>query len=78
MATLRQFNFEIDNFVKKLVPEEIVLFQKKIALEALRKLVKRTPVDTGRARGNWQVTSNSFPTEPLPGDGGSSRQVVSD
>jgi len=26
-----------------------------VALEALSRIVLRTPVDTGRARGNWQV-----------------------
>lgn len=30
-------------------------FQRRISLEALRRLVNRTPVDTGRARGGWQV-----------------------
>lgn len=31
----------------------------KIRLELLTRIVNRTPVDTGRARGNWQVTSGS-------------------
>lgn len=30
-------------------------FQKRIALEAMRRVVARTPVDTGRARGGWQM-----------------------
>lgn len=29
---------------------------RKLALEALRRVVLKTPVDTGRARGNWQTT----------------------
>ena len=29
------------------------------ALEAIRRLVLKTPVDTGRARGNWQVGEGS-------------------
>jgi hypothetical protein len=28
----------------------------KVALELLSRIVYKTPVDTGRARGNWQVT----------------------
>ena len=32
------------------------VIQKKIALQALSGVVNRTPVDTGRARGNWQTT----------------------
>lgn len=31
-------------------------FQRRIGFEALDLIVKRTPVDTGLARGNWQVT----------------------
>lgn len=34
------------------------LVTRKISLEALTALVLRTPVDTGRARGNWQVAVN--------------------
>lgn len=53
---LKQFNQEVDVFAKTLVPEKVILLQKKIVLEALKRLVMKTPVDTGRARGNWQVT----------------------
>lgn len=52
---LRQFNIEINNFCKK-VPGMVTEIQKKIVLESLRQIVLSTPVDTGRARGNWQVT----------------------
>lgn len=31
----------------------------KIAMQALRGIVMRTPVDTGRARSNWQVSLDS-------------------
>lgn len=31
--------------------------KRKIALTALDRVVKRTPVDTGRARGNWQTSA---------------------
>ena len=54
-SNLAQFNKELDDFAKK-VPEQLTLLQKKVVLEALRRLVMRTPVDTGRARANWQVT----------------------
>jgi hypothetical protein len=51
---LKQFNSEIDKFVKT-IPDMVTTLQKKIVLEALKRLVEKTPVDTGRARGNWQV-----------------------
>ena len=52
---LAQFNSEITQFARS-IPGKVTLLQKKIVLEALRRLVQKTPVDTGRARGNWQVT----------------------
>ncbi len=54
-SNLVEFNRELAQFAKS-VPEMATVMQKKIVLEALRRLVMRTPVDTGRARGNWQVT----------------------
>lgn len=52
---LDQFNKELDEFMED-IPKQVVQLQKKVVLEALRRIVLRTPVDTGRARGNWQVT----------------------
>jgi hypothetical protein len=46
---------EINQFGSKDVPELVKTVHQKITLEALTRLVQRTPVDTGRARGNWQV-----------------------
>jgi hypothetical protein len=54
-SNLAQFNREITDFAKS-IPDKTVVLHKKIVLEALRRLVEKTPVDTGRARGNWQVT----------------------
>lgn len=34
---------------------------RKIALELFRRVVMRTPVDTGRARGNWQSGTGTPP-----------------
>ena len=50
------FKRECDLFTKMLIPDEVVLFQKKMVLEALRRLTSKTPVDTGRAKGNWQTS----------------------
>lgn len=52
---LEQFNRDMTAFGKSL-PEKLKVFQKKVVFEALNRLVKKTPIDTGRARGNWQVT----------------------
>lgn len=55
IRNLREFNLELENFGKKVVPEAHLALQKKIALDLLRRIVFKTPVDTGRARGNWQT-----------------------
>ena len=55
-ADLRRFNRELQEFGKKLVPEELTKLVKAIAFEAFARIVFKTPVDTGRARGNWQIS----------------------
>ncbi len=57
--SLKRFQREVNSFAKKLVPEQLVALQTKITLEALRRIVLKTPVDTGRARGNWQTSVGS-------------------
>lgn len=41
---------------EKQVIKEWSRWYRTLALTALRRIVLRTPVDTGRARGNWQVS----------------------
>lgn len=56
---LNQFNRELTVFAKQTIPAENLKLQKRIALDLLRRIVFRTPVDTGRARGNWQVATGA-------------------
>lgn len=63
-GSLEQFNKEVDAFSKGLTQVQLTAFQKKIALEAIKRIVEKTPVDTGRARANWQVTIGN-PTEDV-------------
>lgn len=58
-TNVAQFNLALRRFTEELLPEQVVLFHKKLTLEALARVVRRTPVDTGRARGNWQATIGS-------------------
>ena len=55
--SLRQFNLELDRFIGKLVPQEALDIQQKVALDALRLVVKKSPVKTGRFRGNWHLST---------------------
>jgi len=41
-----------------------------LTLEAMRRLIKRTPVDTGRARGNWNVGIGAPNVSTKPEDHG--------
>ena len=59
---IRAFNQIIQDFATKDVPALVVAVQRRIVLDALPRLVDRTPVDTGNARGNWQVAIGERPT----------------
>lgn len=70
VTNLREFTAELNTFSRKLVPEQLLLFQKKVALELFKRIIFRTPVGNpdlwshppppgyvgGRARGNWQMS----------------------
>jgi len=43
--------------------EQLDLVSRKIALEAFRGVILKTPVKSGRARGNWQCTIGSPATD---------------
>jgi hypothetical protein len=47
------------NDVRRKIGDKVLVVQKKVALQCLEGIVNMTPVDTGRARGNWQVTIGS-------------------
>jgi len=46
------------------------------ALDIFSKVILRTPVDTGRLRGNWQCTSNSLASGEINGTGQQSLSKV--
>ena len=62
--TIRHFHGDIDKWINSVesgLNDCIEIFGGKVQ-EAL---VKGSPVDTGRFRGNWQVTANNPPTYAL-------------
>lgn len=56
IANADEFGAAVVSFARDFTPRQAALFHRRISLEALRKIVRRTPVDTGRARGNWQTS----------------------
>ncbi|WP_212525853.1 HK97 gp10 family phage protein [Actibacterium sp. MT2.3-13A] len=55
MNDAKSFALQIDKELADNL-DELRQVVRVIALEALRRIVNRTPVDTGRARGNWFVS----------------------
>lgn len=51
----RQFALECKQWAEKMVPEAHVAFVKKIVLEVFTRAMMKSPVDSGRFRGNWMV-----------------------
>ena len=56
-TNVKSFNAALTKATKK-IDGDIQKFIKKVCLETFRRFIMRTPVDTGRARGNWQVEIN--------------------
>lgn len=54
---------KMDKFVKE-SQIDLVKLCKKIALEVFVKVVEKTPVDTGLARGSWMIGINEIPDDP--------------
>jgi hypothetical protein len=58
-TNLQNFNSALSNAAEKIKKEDLVKFIRSVCLETFKRVVQRTPVDTGRARGNWQVEINA-------------------
>lgn len=54
---IRKFNLELDAFAKKLrvAPSTIA---KRVANDLFKRIVDKTPVDTGRAQASWTMALN--------------------
>jgi hypothetical protein len=51
-----QFALKLDQFAKDMVPDEAMKSFRKISLDLFGAVLYDTPVDTGRALGNWFTT----------------------
>jgi len=64
---IRRIQVRTDRVSREIIP----LYIRKVALDALARLIEKTPVDEGRARGNWQLAIGTIPRgeiRPLTGD----------
>lgn len=57
--TAREFILDLEKAFQDEVERPVLLIAKKLAMEALRRVVLKSPVDTGQFRGNWNVAHGS-------------------
>lgn len=77
---LGSFSMDLSRFCKK-YDTDIKLVIRKISFEAFKRIVLRTPVDTGRARANWGVKVGSpttFAIESFDKSGTATLKTASD
>jgi len=70
MIDIEAFNLDLARETEGLCEREATTLQRVISLDALRRVIDKTPVDTGRAAGNWQLGIASPATSPLEAFGG--------
>ena len=58
------FSADIQKFIDK-AKGNADLVVRKVALDLFRKVIVKSPVDTGRFKGNWQVAIGSIPAGTL-------------
>ena len=68
-TSVEKFNAAVGKFAKDLPVQILVPFQKRIVFAVLNGVVLKTPVLTGRARGNWQVTIGTPATGEIDVEG---------
>ena len=60
-SSVKQFSSALEKAAENIIPSMLVELQTQLVLDLLRRVVLKTPVDTGRARGNWQVGIGEIP-----------------
>ncbi len=62
---LPEFNRELRDWASRQVPEAVVKLQRRMFFELVKRVIPRTPADTGEHRGGWRANIGG----PAP-DGG--------
>lgn len=66
-ANIEAFNKAMLAIADEQVPETANKFKRVVALKVLRGVVLKSPVDTGRFRGNWHVSLGSPTSSEVKG-----------
>lgn len=93
-VNIEQFNKEINNYAKRLLPAQFKKFFLLIGFDALRMIVMNTPVGNtalwkkpppagsgytgGRARGNWLVSINEHSEQEVQREDGEGDSTISE
>lgn len=73
-ATNLAFKGKLAAFVQK-SEKNAELVVRKLALQLLAELIKKSPVDTGRFRGNWFVQDSLSPVQTIDTDKGGDKTI---
>lgn len=63
---LESFTRELARLAESMPAEQVAIVHRALHLDALGRIVQKTPVDEGRTRGNWQSTIGAPATGQLP------------
>lgn len=74
--SLGNFQLDIQRFVDK-ANGNVDLVVRKVSLDLFRRVIMKSPVDTGRFKGNWQVAIGSIPSGTLVVDDKSGNATIS-
>jgi hypothetical protein len=72
------FALEVGKQARALPPAVMTKFVRALTLEAGTRIIRRTPVDTGRARGSWQTTVDAPATADIDRVDKSGAQAISE
>jgi hypothetical protein len=61
------FTLDVQRFVDK-AKGNVDLVVRKVSLDMFKRVIMKSPVDTGRFKGNWQVAIGSIPAGTLEVD----------
>jgi hypothetical protein len=61
-SNINAFAAGLDAWTDDELPKELTKVHRASSLDLLKRLIRTTPVDTGRARANWQTNNSAPPT----------------
>lgn len=73
VKNLKKVNDNLDKIADRL-GIDVLIVQKKVAFDVFSDIVAATPIDTGRAMNNWNISANT-PNHDVTDEGGNSSGI---